>query len=211
MAKKHNPLEKELQRLKGQFETQSKTIAEYQARNKELTSQVQEVSKLRVDLEYSNEQLRIENKNLKAAQVGNEYRVEVLYRRCLELDARRAEWQSSANFWKKAHDRKLEMINNRGAVRAKYDPAFAIWRDAMMGTVASGADFISLPNLAAELGRTVGGQLPDGSNDFMAALKRLAEEFGYDVDKSGRATPAKPKPELPTLAEHKAEAETGLR
>jgi hypothetical protein len=125
-----------------------------------------------------------ENCILKANQKVHLAKIETLYRRVLDLLSAVGGWRNIADHWKKQADTSLRTILERGAIRAKYDLPYSIWRDAIMERAACNIPDetpIHAPILCKNLGELANYQLPDGSNDFLAAMKRVAEEFGFEL------------------------------
>ena len=195
MTKKRTPkknLQAALDELEKKYSELSKSIEDAEKKLESTVSLQKELETAKYDiriLDAANRGLKEQlekvtagNKELKAGNDVVVHKLNLTYHRVLDLGAKANEWQHIAQYWTKQYDSSLETILSRGVVRSKYDTPYGIWRDNSMERMVCGSDGpIDAIKMSKALEKAVHGQLPNGSNDFLTAMKLIAEEFGYEL------------------------------
>jgi hypothetical protein len=190
LIKKMQRLQKQLLELQELAAKREESLQEYIKLHQadfekvtELEAMLKKGAELAVGLGDENLRLLKSNETLRTHLSGDQYKIEMFYRRCMDLMQFSNEWHQSANYWRVQADEFLKAIIRRGEVRSKYDMPYAIWRDAVMERLACDPtrNYYDAGVLATKLGEMVNGQLPDGSNDFLEAMRRVAEESDYEL------------------------------
>lgn len=135
-----------------------------------------------------------ENASLRREVESQKDKIEKLYAKLVETTELVGERTALVKYW---HDKSSVYQADalvRGSIRMKYDMPYAIWRDSVMERIATGryGDPVDMNVLAKKLEKLCGGQLPNGSTDFFAAMLNISQEFGYVTNGRHMATP-KPK------------------
>lgn len=184
LLKKYNEVTEELRKLKSEFQTLGGTLQTTEYRLREAAHHRDEANRnLKITL--------AENVHLKQELDTAQDKVEKLYAQLITQNDALHERKALADHWYRKQNELLNQVLERGRVRMKYDMPYAIWRDNTMERLATGRtnEPVDMNELAKRLGQLCGGQLPNGSNDFFAAMLRIAEEFGYVVNGRHMAIP----------------------
>jgi L-fucose mutarotase/ribose pyranase (RbsD/FucU family) len=134
-----------------------------------------------------------ENASLRREVKSQTDKIEKLYAKLIETNESVGERIALVKYW---HDKARAYQADalvRGSIRMKYDQPYAIWRDSVMERIATGRydDPIDMNVLAEKLKKLCGGQLPNGSTDFFAAMLNISQEFGYVTNGRHMAVPKK--------------------